>query len=173
MEGTMTEARGWIKRLQLCRHPEGGFFRETYRSEERIAGEHLPLRFHGERAFSTAIYFLLEREDFSALHTIEQDEVWHFYDGSSLTVHIIDPDGTHTALKLGRNFEEGEQLQGVVKAGQLFGAVVNDPCSYALVGCTVAPGFDFADFHLAGREELCARFPQHRMLIERLTRPNV
>ena len=169
----MTEARVWIERLQMRRHPEGGYFRETYRCEEGIAGEHLPARFGGKRAFSTAIYFLLDGEDFSALHTIEQDEVWHFYDGSSLTVHVIDPDGTHTALKLGRNFDEGEQPQGVVKAGRLFGAVVNDPKSYALVGCTVAPGFDFADFHMPSRAELGARFPQHQELSERLMRANV
>jgi predicted cupin superfamily sugar epimerase len=166
----MSEARAWIERLELRRHPEGGYFRETYRCEEVVAAAHLPPRFGGDRAFSTAIYFLLEGDDFSALHTIKQDEVWHFYEGGGLTVHVLDADGTHTALRLGRNVKAGERPQAVVRAGRLFGAAVTAPKSYALVGCTVAPGFDFADFSLPSRAELCARFPQHRELIERLTR---
>jgi uncharacterized protein len=166
----MTEARDWIERLQLRRHPEGGYFGETYRAEEQVAGEHLPERFGGARPHSAAIYFLLEGEDFSALHTLKQDEVWHFYAGSSLTIQVIEPDGSHAALRLGRNVAEGEEPQAVVRAGWLFGAVVNDPRSYALVGCTTAPAFDFADFHLPTRAELCARFPQHAELIGRLTR---
>jgi predicted cupin superfamily sugar epimerase len=166
----MTEARAWIERLQLRRHPEGGYFRESYRAGEGVAAAHLPARFGGDRAFSTAIYFLLEGEDFSALHTLKQDEVWHFYAGSSVTIHVIDPDGGHAALRLGRNVAAGEEPQAVVRAGWLMGAVVGEPRSYALVGCTTAPGFDFADWHLPTREELCARFPQHAELIGRLTR---
>jgi predicted cupin superfamily sugar epimerase len=166
----MNEAHSWIERLQLRPHPEGGYYRQTYRSNESIASQHLPSRFGGDRAFSTAIYFLLEGEDFSALHTIKQDEVWHFYAGSSLTVHVFDPDGTHRAIRLGTDWGKGEEPQAVVRAGRLFGAILNDPKSYALVGCTVAPGFDFADFDMPSREALCARYPQHRELIERLTR---
>ena len=163
-------AQAWIDGLQLRRHPEGGWFRETYRSDEGVGRAALPPRFGDDRAFSTAIYFLLEGEDFSALHRIKQDEVFHFYDGSSLTVHVIDPDGNYSALKLGRDWTAGERPQAVVPAGSLFGATVNDTRSYSLVGCTVAPGFDFADFELPPREELCRQFPQHREIIERLTR---
>ncbi len=166
----MTDARAWIERLHLQKHPEGGYFRETYRSEEAIARDHLPARFGGERALSTAIYFLLEGGDFSALHTLKADEVWHFYAGSRLILHVIDPGGHHTELRLGRGMAAGEEPQAVVRAGHLFGAVVDDPASYALVGCTLAPGFDFADFAMPTREALCARYPQHRALIERLTR---
>jgi predicted cupin superfamily sugar epimerase len=166
----MTEARAWIERLQLRRHPEGGYFRETYRAGERVAGGHLPTRFGGDRALSTAIYFLLEGEDFSALHGLKQDELWHFYAGSSLTIHVIDPKGNHGAMRLGNDVTAGEEPQADVPAGWLMGAVVNDPASYALVGCTAAPGFEFADFHLPSREELRARFPQHAELIGRLTR---
>jgi predicted cupin superfamily sugar epimerase len=166
----MTDALTWIERLRLQRHPEGGYYRETYRCPEGIARAHLPARFGGDRAFSTAIYFLLQAGDFSALHTIKQDEVWHFYDGAPLTVHVLDADGTHTALRLGRDIERGEELQAVVRAGQVFGAAVEDEGAYAQVGCTVAPGFDFADFEMPTRAELCARYPQHRALIERLTR---
>jgi len=166
----MSEARQWIERLQLRPHPEGGYFRETYRSGEIVARAHLPARFGGDRAFSTAIYYLLESGDFSALHTIKQDEVWHFYDGSPLTVHVIDGDGTHSAIRLGRDIAAGEVPQAVVPAGRLFGARVEDAASFSLVGCTVAPGFDFADFAVPDRAQLLARYPQHRELIERLTR---
>jgi len=166
----MTSAHQWIELLQLRRHPEGGYFRETYRSDETIARDHLPARFGGERSFSTAIYFLLESDDFSALHTLKQDEVWHFYDGSPLTVHVIEPDGSHMAIRLGRDIAAGEVPQAVVRAGRLFGAIVDEPASFALVGCTVAPGFDFADFEMPDRASLLSRYPQHRPIIERLTR---
>jgi uncharacterized protein len=166
----MSRAQEWIELLELKRHPEGGWYRETYRSEETISKSALPSRFGGERAFSTAIYFLLEGEDFSALHRIKQDEIFHFYDGSALTVHVIDPQGNYSATKVGRHLEAGERPQAVVKAGCVFGATVSEPHSFSLVGCTVAPGFDFADFVMPGRDELCCQFPQHRALIERLTR---
>jgi hypothetical protein len=166
----MSGAQLWIDGLQLRRHPEGGWFRETYRSEEVLAGAALPPRFGGDRAFSTAIYFLLDGEDFSALHRIKQDEAWHFYDGSPVTLHVIDPEGTYSTIKVGRDLRAGEVPQAVVKAGCLFGATVNDIRSYALVGCTVAPGFDFADFEMPSREELCRLYPRHRQLVERLTR---
>jgi predicted cupin superfamily sugar epimerase len=166
----MTRAKHWIDGLQLRPHPEGGYFRETYRSEEAIAAASLPPRFGGDRVFSTAIYFLLEGEDFSALHRIKQDEVWHFYDGSALTIHVIDPAGNYSTVLLGRDLAAGEVPQAVVKAGCYFGASVSDRRSYALVGCTVAPGFEFADFEMPGREELCRRYPGHRQVIETLTR---
>jgi predicted cupin superfamily sugar epimerase len=166
----MTGAKLWIDGLQLRRHPEGGYFRETYRSEEVLPATGLPARFGGDRAFSTAIYFLLDGEDFSALHRIKSDEMFHFYDGSSLTIHLIDPQGNYSTTLVGRNLQAGEAPQAVAKAGCLFGATVNDNRSYALVGCTVAPGFDFADFEMPGREELCRQYPQHRQVIERLTR---
>jgi predicted cupin superfamily sugar epimerase len=166
----MTDARHWIEALQLGPHPEGGYFRQVYRSAELIAREHLPGRFNGDRAFSTSIYFLLAGDDFSALHRIRQDEVWHFYDGSSLTIHAIDPEGRYVARQLGRGVQHGESLQVVIPAGHLFGATVNDSQSYALVGCTVAPGFDFDDFELPSRDVLVQQYPQHQQLIERLTR---
>jgi predicted cupin superfamily sugar epimerase len=161
----------WIDALQLRKHPEGGWFRETYRSKELLSKAALPARFNGDRAFSTAIYFLLDGDDFSALHRIKQDEVWHFYDGSSLTIHVIESAGRHLAIKLGRDLQAAEVPQAVVEAGSFFGTVVNDTRSYALAGCTVAPGFDFADFEMPTREGLCQLYPQHRAIIERLTRP--
>ncbi len=166
----MNDAEGWIHALQLKRHPEGGWFREVYRAEETIFQKSLPNRFTGDRSFCTAIYFLLNERDFSALHSLKQDELWHFYAGSPLTIHVIDPEGNYSAVKLGRNITTGEEMMAVVKAGWLFGATANDPRSYALVGCTVAPGFDFADFEMPGRIELLEQYPQHGQIIERLTR---
>jgi predicted cupin superfamily sugar epimerase len=166
----MSGANEWIDGLQLRRHPEGGWFRETYRSGEVVAAAALPPRFGGDRAVCTAIYFLLDGEDFSALHRIKSDEMWHFYDGSALTVHVIDHQGDYSTITVGRNLRAGELPQAVVKAGCLFGATVSDSRSYALVGCTLAPGFDFADFEMPGREELCRLYPRHREVIERLTR---
>jgi predicted cupin superfamily sugar epimerase len=166
----MTNPERWIDALQLRRHPEGGYYSETYRSPEVIPRAALPPRFGGDRSFCTAIYFLLAGDDFSALHRIKQDEVWHFYDGAALTVHVIDPGGSYAALRVGRDLGGGEVPQAVVAAGCYFGATVSNPTSYSLVGCTVAPGFDFADFELPRRAELLERFPQHRHIIEKLTR---
>jgi predicted cupin superfamily sugar epimerase len=166
----MTDAARWIQYLQLRPHPEGGYYRESYRSLESIARSSLPQRFSGDRSFCTAIYFLLAGTDFSALHQIKSDEVWHFYDGSSLTVHVIDSRGHYSALQVGRNIEAGETPQAVVKAGCYFGTTVNDLDSYALAGCTVAPGFHYADFEMPGRQRLLELYPQHREVIVRLTR---
>src|SRR5271163_3634625 len=107
----MSTAQKWIDGLQLRRHPEGGWFRETYRSEEVLSGGALPPRFGGDRAFSTAIYFLLESEDFSALHRIKQDEIFHFYDGAGLTLHVINPAGNYATVKVGRDLAVGELPQ--------------------------------------------------------------
>jgi hypothetical protein len=165
----MLNAEYWIKKLGLKRHPEGGYFKETYRSSEVILKHALPARFNGDRAFSTCIYFLLNQKEFSAFHVIQQDEVWHFYEGSSLAIHIIDQKGEYTAVKLGRNTENGESFQEVVRAGCWFAAAVNNTEAYALVGCTVAPGFDFADFKMADRNRLVALYPEHRDIIEKYT----
>jgi predicted cupin superfamily sugar epimerase len=166
----MADATRWINALNLVRHPEGGHYRESYRSSESIPQRCLPDRFSGDRAFSTAIYFLLAGDDFSALHRIKQDEVWHFYDGSCLLIHVLDESGTYSLVKLGTNIKAGEVPQAVVRAGCLFGAEVEDRRSFALVGCTVAPGFEFADFELPAREELLRQYPQQGPLIRRLTR---
>src|SRR4051794_11801998 len=113
----MPSAREWIDHLALTRHPEGGWYRETYRSSETIARAHLPARFDGDRAFATAIYYLLESGDFSALHRIRQDEGWHFYDGSPLTLHQIAPDGACSTHRLGRDLTRGQEPQALVPAG--------------------------------------------------------
>jgi uncharacterized protein len=163
------DAKYWIETLRLEPHPEGGHFRQTYKSDLTIAREALP-GFGGARAASTAIYFLLEGENFSTFHRLRSDEMWHFYSGSPLMVHVIDPGGDYFSILLGSNPETMQVFQAVVKAGCWFAAEVQNHKSWALVGCTVAPGFEFEDFELASREELVRQFPQHRKLIEKLTR---
>jgi predicted cupin superfamily sugar epimerase len=164
------DVQTWIDRLALEAHPEGGYYRETYRSDETIPASALPARFDGPRDAAALIYFLLPGDSFSALHRIRQDEGWHFYAGAPVTLHQIAPDGTYTTDTLGRAVDEGHQLHTVVPAGTWFGATVNDDDRYALVGCTTAPAFDFADFDLADRAALADEYPQHRALIEQLTR---
>jgi predicted cupin superfamily sugar epimerase len=166
----MRDAAYWISSLNLTKHPEGGFFRSTYASPLLIAKSALPPGFKGPRLASTAIYFLVDGANFSAFHRLQSDEVWHFYAGSTLMIHVIDADGSASEIFLGSNPESGVSFQGVVKAGCWFGARVKNSQSFALVGCTMAPGFDFEDFELATRTKLTAVFPQHRELIERLTR---
>jgi hypothetical protein len=163
----MATADDWIERLRLERHPEGGWFRETYRCAETMPATALPSRFAVAHPLCTAIHFLLRRPEFSAFHRLKADEVWHFYDGGPLTLHAIAPDGTVAQMTLGPG-----SFQAVVPAGHWFGAALDhaSPRDFALVGCTVAPGFIFEDFELANRAHLLAQFPRHRSLIERLTR---
>lgn len=168
----MPTAADWIDHLNLEPLPEeGGLYREIYRADESIPAEALPQRFEGDRPFSTSIYYLLESPEFSAFHRIQQEEIWHFYDGTSCTLHIIDPErDTLSQPTLGRDMAAGEQLQIVVPRGHLFAATVNDPGGYVLAGCTVAPGFTFADFDAPARDVLVRRYPQHTDLITQLTR---
>ena len=147
-----------------------------------LAASALPDGFAGARPASTAIYFLLSRESkekgvehegtggFSAFHRLRSDEMWHFYAGASLVVHVIAPDGSYTRYLLGPDAEAGQQFQAVVEAGCWFASAPLLPESFVLVGCTVAPGFDFADFELATRAALWADFPQHAGLIAQFTR---
>jgi uncharacterized protein len=160
------DAAGWIKALQLSPHPEGGYYRVTYTSQLKIAQAALPAGFHGDRVASTAIYFLLAGNDFSAFHRIASDEMWHFYAGSALQILVIDGDGVLSELRL----DGAGSFQAVVPAGCWFASRVVDGVGFALVGCTVAPGFDFADFELAKRDELAGWFPQHKVVIDELTR---
>jgi predicted cupin superfamily sugar epimerase len=130
----------------------------------------LPAGFGGARPVSTAIYFLLAGNDFSALHRLRSDEMWHFYAGASLEVHVINPEGAHSVLLVGSDPFANEVPQAAVRAGCWFGSRLRRAGSYALVGCTVAPGFDFADFELAKRAELSVLYQEHLELIRQLTR---
>jgi len=150
-----------IDLLSLKPHPEGGYFRESYRAEGVVAGNN--------RNYSTAIYYLLEGKACSKLHRIASDEIWHFYLGDRLVVAEIDPAGQIRETTLGPNLKAGQSLQHVVPARHWFGAYLPEGRGYALVGCTVAPGFDFADFEMGKREELLRQYPHAKGIIEKLT----
>ena len=158
-----------VTELNLLPHPEGGFFKETYRSTESVDVNHLPKRFNAERTLSTGIYFLLGSENCSKFHRIKSDEMWHFYEGSCLSIHEITSEGKYILHKLGTNIENSEQFQLVISAGSWFGATVELSESYSFVGCTVSPGFDFADFELAEKSELLKSFTEYHQIINRLT----
>jgi uncharacterized protein len=151
-----------IAELGLAPHPEGGFYRETYRSPLRVVTSD-----GAERAALTSILFLLPGTTFSAWHTLRSDETWHFYCGSSLAIHTIAPQGDAGLQRIGPD----GPYQAVIPAGTAFAAAVDDPVEYALVGCDVAPGFEFADFVLNDRGALMATHPQHAALIERYALP--
>lgn len=163
-------AEYFIKHLQLQPHPEGGFFKETYRSPGIISPECLSSQFKGDRNYSTAIYFLLQKGDFSAFHRIASDECWHFYEGGNLLVHIIDKEGNYSCIRLGRKIDEGETFQFVVPANCWFASEPSPGTEFTLVGCTVAPGFDFEDFEMADEKILLREFPQYQSIIKRLCR---
>ncbi len=163
----MDSANYWIKALKLVPHPEGGCYRETYRSSTMTE----PAGFKDGRSICTAIFFLLQGKEVSRLHRMRSDELWHFHCGSSLSLHIISPDGAYRLLQLGPDAEAGEHFQACIPAGCWFGATVNEPNSYSLIGCTVAPGFEFRDFELAAKGDLLAVYPKHKAIIEQLTSP--
>lgn len=158
-----------IEQLGLQEHPEGGYFKETYRSKGIISNDELGDKFVGDRNQCTGIYFLLTSEKFSAFHKVNQDEMWHYYKGAPIKLHTITSDGSYSFVMIGNDFEIGETPQHVVKGGDWFAAEVVDENTYCLVGCTVAPGFDFADFTLPKRQELIELFPEHKTVINRLT----
>ncbi|WP_340065955.1 cupin domain-containing protein [Ascidiimonas aurantiaca] len=160
-----------VEKLQLLPHPEGGYYKETYRSEGNIPHEVLSgSGFSGHRSFSTAIYFLLTHHNFSAFHRILQDELWHFYEGDPVDIHCIRPDGSYENIRLGPLTLSSCVPQAIIPAGYWFASAVRKGGSFALTGCTVAPGFDFADFELASQKELIEVFPQHSHLIKCFTR---
>jgi predicted cupin superfamily sugar epimerase len=163
------DASWWIARLALAPHPEGGHYRETYRSRGTVGPAGADPGHPAGRSFSTAIYYLLRSGKISRLHRLRSDEIFHHYRGSALVVHSIDPRGDYRAVAVGSDPERGEVLQAVIPAGCWLGATVEQPGSFALVGCTVAPGFEFGDFELADRDRLLELYPRHRAVIERLT----
>jgi uncharacterized protein len=158
----------YINQLQLKKHPEGGYFKEVYRSGERILPTHLPKRYKSSRSFSTSIYFLLEGNQFSSFHLLQSDELWHFYDGSAVLLYTINQKGKLSVKKLGRDQEC--ELQLTIEKQNWFVAEIEDKKSVALFGCTVSPGFEFDDFELGKRDDLIKKFTQHSALIKRLTK---
>ena len=155
-------AEDLITQLQLEAHPEGGFYKSTYTASEAVATH------NGSRPIYTSIYFLLRSTDISHLHRLQSDELWYYHGGSPLTVHMIYPDGTYEAKKLGLNIANGEVPQILVPKHTIFGSSVDDADAFSLVGCMVAPGFDFEDFELFTQEELLKDYPQHETVIRKM-----
>ncbi|WP_334159660.1 cupin domain-containing protein [Achromobacter insolitus] len=161
-----TSAASLIRRLDLLPHPEGGYYRETYRAADLVTrGDGV------RRSASTAIYYLLCDGAWSTWHRIRSDELWHFHAGGPLYIHVLAPDVGYGCLRLGDALQDADAVfQAVVPAGSWFAAELADPDGYALAGCTVAPGFEFSEFELADATELQRLYPAQAGLIVRLAR---
>lgn len=151
------EAAKLVKKLELEKHSEGGYFKQTYRSETIVNIE----GYDGQRNISTAIYYMLIGEQFSAFHRIKSDEIWHYYAGGSITLYAIDNEGKLSKIKIGKS----GRPQAIIKAGTWFAAALDSRRSYCLLGCTVSPGFDYRDWELGRRDDLARMYPKHKQLI--------
>ncbi|GBC05068.1 hypothetical protein RclHR1_06000002 [Rhizophagus clarus] len=162
-----------IEKLNLKKHPEGGYYSEIYRDQAIIKKDNLPNEFSGDRNYSTAIYYLLNGNNFSVFHRIKSDEGWHYYIGNtSLKIYEIRNDGELIIHKLGSDIDRGETLFAVVEKGSWFAVELDqqNEDNFTLVGCTAAPGFDKQDFELANSDRLAQQFPQHLAIIRKLAR---
>ncbi|MBD7984992.1 cupin domain-containing protein [Sporosarcina sp. Sa2YVA2] len=158
----------WVSKLGLLPHPEGGYYKATFSSEERTTDEQLSVDFEGTRKLYTSIYFLLTSDNISHFHRLKSDEVWYYHAGSSLTVHVIEEDGTYREIQLGMDLEKGEVPQALVPKNSIFGSSVKGDNNCSLVGCMVSPGFEFQDFELFTQAELLEKYPQHEDIIMKL-----
>jgi len=165
------DAGYWIRTLRLSPHAEGGYFRELFAASDSFQTVQLPGRYTGPRKAYTSIYFLLKSGEVSRLHRLKSDELWNFYSGSPISLHVLDPEDGYRLQKLGPDPEENQAFQRLVGAGCWFGATVDRPESYSLAGCFVSPGFDYADFELGQRKALLKDYPDLRPVINRLTKP--
>lgn len=164
----MNTADYFIKNLNMTPHPEGGFYKEIYESEENITSNDLKVEFEGSRILWTSIYFLLRDGEVSNFHRLKSDEMWYYHSGSPLTIYMISPEGEFFTEQLGLDIENGEKPQILVPKNYIFGSAMNNK-GYALVGCMVSPGFEFKDFELFKRSELIEKYPQHQQIILKLT----
>jgi len=162
-------AEYFIKQLKLEPHPEGGHYRRIYESSEFISKENLPKKYGSKRHYSTSIYYLLNKTEVSKFHKLKSDEIWHYYFGSSAMIYIIDESGKLNIKKLGPNIDEGEEFQVIIKSNSWFASELSNKDSFILVGCTVAPGFDFEDFELAEKSDLINNYPDYLDIISKFT----
>lgn len=158
-----------IKKFNLQKHPEGGYYSEIFRSEESISNNCLPDRYDSNRFFYTSIYFLLAKNDISHFHILQSDEIWYYHLGSSIELHIIDEKGNYSRQILGVT-KKSHVPSLLVKKNSWFAANLIDNNSFGLVSCVVIPGFEFTDFKLGNREFLLNQFPQHKKIIKRFTK---
>lgn len=160
----------WKERLRMAPHPEGGHFCTGYSGAPRFIPEFQGQKFSGSRRLYSSIIYLLEKNDFSAFHRLETDEMWHHYEGGDLVFYLIAPSGSLSVHTLGKTLGEDVVFQFLVPHHHWFAVVPAAEFEYSLCGCTLSPGYDDADFELAGRDALCTMFPEHAVLISRLTR---
>jgi predicted cupin superfamily sugar epimerase len=163
-------AQQTIDQLGLQSHPEGGYLRETYRSDESISAEALPDRYGAPRLFWSCIYFMLTPDTFSEMHRLKSDEIYHFYLGGPVEMLQLSPDGSGETITIGPHLLAGMRPQILVFRDVWQGSFLASGGRFALLGCTVAPGFDFADFEQGKREELVGQYPAYADLIAALTR---
>jgi hypothetical protein len=166
----MITAEKLVKLLCLKSHPEGGYYKETYRSDEIIGKGALPERYTGDRRYGTAIYYLLTQETFSAIHRVKTDEIYHFYLGDPVELVQLLSDGSGCVVMLGHDISGGALVQTIVLRGTWHGARLAEGGKYALLGTTVSPGFEFADYEIGDRNELIHSYPSFSDTIIALTR---
>jgi uncharacterized protein len=159
-----------IKKLNLIPHPEGGFFCETYRSEEKISEKHLPVRYKNDRNIGTCIYYLLTKDTFSAMHKLKSDEIFHFYLGDPVRMLNLFPDGSGKIINLGCDLSKNYYPQVLVNQNVWQGSRLVDGGVFALLGTTVSPGFEFADYETGNRSSLINHYPEFKEMISKLTR---
>ncbi len=157
-------AAHWIDNLNLRRHPEGGYYKEIFRSQQQV----MRVGARKVRQALTSIYYLLEGTDFSGFHRIASDELWYFHKGSPLLIHVINENGIHTGFELSDTHSGSLSL--AVKAGLWFAVEVPSTDGFTLVSCAVAPGFEFGEFEMAQKQEMNALYPQHAALFDKLCR---
>jgi uncharacterized protein len=157
--------------LHLQPHPiEGGYFSETYRSEMKLGADVLGAAYSGERLIGTAIFYLLTPETFSAMHKLPGDELFHFYLGDPIEMLQLRPDGGDEIITLGQDIVSGMRLQHCVPGGCWQGSRLIRGGAYALLGTTMSPGFDYADYEVGKRDELTRKYPERKDMIRSLTR---
>ncbi|MBE6052419.1 MAG: cupin domain-containing protein [Clostridium sartagoforme] len=156
----MRSAEYYIKSLDMEPHIEGGYFKESFVSNDEVKKD---------KKLWSSIYFLLRTGEVSNFHRLKSDELWYYHDGQALTIYMITPEGKLITRQLGKNIENGEQPQVVVPKGCIFGSAMNKD-GYALVGCMVSPAFEYEDFELFQRDNLLELYPNYKDIIVKLTR---
>jgi predicted cupin superfamily sugar epimerase len=160
-----------VQQFQMLEHPEGGFYAPAFRSDQLLDTSTLKInRWKGPRNLYSSIYYLLMNGQFSCWHRIASDEMWHFYEGDPITLHVLTKDGAYYCKTLG-NPSSDLCYQWVVKGGDWFAAISSGPIGYSLTGCSLAPGFDFADFEIGSKEMLLEQYPNQADVIRKFLTP--
>lgn len=165
----MKNSSYWITGLDLKRHPEGGYYTESYRAIPEINTKDIFQEDLGNRNLATSIYYLLENSDVSVFHRLRSDELWYYHYGSPMLLHTFDSQNQYKQFIVGPELNENQQLQVLIPAGYIFGAEVLYSEEYSLIGCVVTPGFHYNDFEIIPRDYLMKTFPNHKELIEKLS----